>query len=210
MGPEIGGWSLGANMKKIMVLALTVFCLNSFAEEKKEIALKDGFKGIKLGMVKEQVDKAVLEDESFKKDAEGKMSEVSVGDYAAKPVFEYNSKGLLCSITLNFTPVESYGISSTIQKQADYFFEVFQKKYGRPAYKKSKEFSDSISNADFKENEISHYYDWVNNAVTRSVSLAWDSTGFYIVITITDNVLQEKAKKDNKIKDDKQKKKDDF
>jgi hypothetical protein len=161
-------------------------------------------------MAKEQADKAVTEDETFKKDAEGKLLETAIGEYTAKPSLEFNSKGFLCSITLKFAPVEEYSIVTAVQKEADYFYDVFLKKYGTPVYSRPKSFSESIGVSDFKENGLTNIYCWANGGVTRAIALGEEKPNYYLAITITDSALKEKTDKTGAEKDQKKKQVEDF
>jgi hypothetical protein len=195
-------------MKRIIYIILPLLMVSLFFASAQE--QKPGLRNIKLGMTKDQVEKAMAEDEAFAKGADTKVTGVTIGDYVGKPSFEYNSDGALYSIVLAFDPLPEYKISTDIQNQTSYFRDIFSKKYGKPVYTKQKEFTEMLNAADFKEKELSHVYYWVNDEVKRTVSLATDNSTYYMVITITDNVLKKKAIKDDKAKEDKKKKIEDF
>lgn len=123
------------------------------------------------------------------------FARTKVGPHPVDILFIYDNHAVLYYIGLFPPRVTADEIKTTLQRQIDFFYGVFRKRFGEP--NRTRPSAQEISIFDFKGGFYVPLYSWVKDNVARHISLRMDDFEYGIAILIIDDRLAEIKRKED-------------
>lgn len=203
----------------MVLLAFTVFCgcsIDPYRVKETTIpipipedrVLKDGFKNIKLGMTKFEVQETIIKDGTYSEPhpiifevVNHELRSTKIGEISVWTSYSYDNHGLLYQlIIIPYPSCNASEIDPFVSKRITYFYDILKTKYGETPLIFPKPIKE-INIFDFKDSYYSAIYSWTNKGVERRIVLSTEDYRYNANIIITDIELLNKKQKEDKEKE---------